>query len=670
MKKITMKKTIRITSQWLLIGLLSTSPILPGISTVVEASTDQNITAQDNSFSQQKSTSMGFDYDKTTGTLSISSGVLDNPVPLCKNSALESVVLPNEIKKIIFTNKVTATGSLEGFFSNLNSLTSIEGLDNLDTSHVTSMYDMFINASSLISLDVSSFNTSNVKNMGTMFAGTSSLISLDVSGLDTSNVTSMYDMFGGTSSLISLDVSNFDTSNVTDMESMFQNTGIRSLDLSNFDTSNVTNMLTMFMNSEISDLNLSSFDTSKVISDTGMFMNTKNLMHITLGKNFGSSVLKKSYLPDHPVTENYTNKWQNVGAGTIESPEGKNVWTSDEFMSEFSPDRDADTYVWQPQPKAAADITVRYENSDGEEIHDSKILSGNVGNSYDATTEDYKLKIDGYYLDESNLPSNATGTFTDQAQTITYVYSKAPVAGGDVTVKYVDTEGNTISDDVVKTGNIGDDYSTEQKDFDGYTFKEVKDNNAVGQFTNQVQTVVYVYSKDTAVAEDLSHIIVHDSTLKVGDTWSPEENFDEATDFKGNIENFSDIVVDGTVDTKKPGTYEVTYRIPEEHLAKSNLVEGHHSATAKIVVANKDTETGGSGSESNNSGNGAGSSDKERSISNNLSVNNELNKHNGTNQVNKGLPQTGEHSSALPFITGLSLLTLGALFTVLRLKRK
>lgn len=564
-----MKKIIRTTSQWVLIGLLSTSPILPGISTVVEASADQNITAQDNSFSQQKSSSMGFDYDETTGTLSISSGVLDNPIPLSENGGLAAVAPSKDIKKIIFTSKVTAIGNLSKFFANLPALTSIEGLDNLDTSQVTDMSFMFFKSSSLEHLDVSTFNTSNVVKMAGMFSYLYRLPELDVSNFVTTNVTEMNSMFAYLESLSSLDVSNFDTTNVTNMNYMFYYSGISSLDLS-------------------------SFDTSKSSGAYGsMLIGTSNLKQLTLGPLIDTVSFKKSALPSHQSSEQYTDKWQNVGNGTVDSPKGENIWTSDEFMTEFSPDRDADTYVWQPQPKVAADVTVKYENSDGEEIHDSKTLGGNVGDSYDATTEEYKLKIDGYNLDESNLPSNATGTFTDQAQTVTYVYSK-----------------------------------------------------------------------DTPILDDLAHITVHDSNLKVGDKWSPENNFDEATDFEGNIENFSDIIVDGTVDTTKPGTYEVTYRIPEEHLVKSNLVEGHHSATAKIVVANKDTEAGGSGSESNNSGNNTESSDKENSVINNLAVNND-----SANKSNNILPQTGEHSSTLVIITGISLLILGSFLAVFRFKK-
>lgn len=69
-----------------------------------------------------------------------------------------------------------------------------------------------------------------------------------------------------------------------------------------------------------------------------------------------------------------------------------------------------------------------------------------------------------------------------------------PIIGGDVTAKYVDTDGNKISDDVVKTGNIGDPFNTEQKVIDGYTFKEVQ-GNASGTFTDQAQAT-YVYKKN------------------------------------------------------------------------------------------------------------------------------------------------------------------------------
>ena len=76
------------------------------------------------------------------------------------------------------------------------------------------------------------------------------------------------------------------------------------------------------------------------------------------------------------------------------------------------------------KPEKASDITIKYVNSDNTEIHSPLKISGNVGESFDATTATYKLDIGSYTLDTSKLPSNSTGTLTEQPQTITYVYLK------------------------------------------------------------------------------------------------------------------------------------------------------------------------------------------------------------------------------------------------------
>ena len=65
----------------------------------------------------------------------------------------------------------------------------------IDTSKMTIMSGLFINCSSLQTLDVSNWDTSNVTSMNNMFYGCSSLQTLDVSGWDTSNVTNINSMF-------------------------------------------------------------------------------------------------------------------------------------------------------------------------------------------------------------------------------------------------------------------------------------------------------------------------------------------------------------------------------------------------------------------------------------------------------------------------------------------
>ena len=95
--------------------------------------------------------------------------------------------------------------------------------------------------------------------------------------------------------------------------------------------------------------------------------------------------------------------------------------------------------------------------------------------------------------------SNAV-EYKDGKLVITDQYDTTPIVGGSVIAKYVDAAGNTISDNVVKSGNVGEDYTTEQKTIPGYSFKEIQ-GPASGQFTSQEQTVTYVYTKDPLVPD-------------------------------------------------------------------------------------------------------------------------------------------------------------------------
>ena len=105
--------------------------------------------------------------------------------------------------------------------------------------------------------------------------------------------------------------------------------------------------------------------------------------------------------------------------------------------------------------------------------------------------------IKGYTPDQAEIDKQiVNGDSKDLEFKVTY--TKTPVAGGNVTAKYVDENGNPIADDVIASGNVGDPYSTTQKDVPGYTFKEIQ-GPASGQFTSQEQTVTYVYTKDPVV---------------------------------------------------------------------------------------------------------------------------------------------------------------------------
>ncbi len=80
-------------------------------------------------------------------------------------------------------------------FHELNNMTSVEGLENLNTADVTNMRNMFGGCYSLATIDLSSFNTAKVTDMQGMFTSCRTLTSIDVSSFDISNVTEMRSLF-------------------------------------------------------------------------------------------------------------------------------------------------------------------------------------------------------------------------------------------------------------------------------------------------------------------------------------------------------------------------------------------------------------------------------------------------------------------------------------------
>lgn len=183
--------------------------------------------------------------------------------PVCegttKTATSQTIELPSEGETYKFVKKntllevknysnncpsVTSFDSLFSIAKNMKTLTFAKGID---TSKIESMKYMCNYCSSLVSLDLSSFNTNNCTSFYGMFYSCSSLGSLDLSSIDTSNCRDFTLMFRGCKSLGSLDLSSFDTSKCTIFSSMFELcSSLVSLDLSNFDMSKATSYDYMF----------------------------------------------------------------------------------------------------------------------------------------------------------------------------------------------------------------------------------------------------------------------------------------------------------------------------------------------------------------------------------------------------------------------------------------
>lgn len=113
--------------------------------------------------------------------------------------------------------------SLRSLFIGFIGLTTINGLDNLNTANVQDMEYMFADCSSLTSLDLSSLNTASLTTMSNMFTYCSKLTTVDLSSWNTENVEVTSSLFHNCSELTTVDLSSWNTAKVWNTGYMFYN---------------------------------------------------------------------------------------------------------------------------------------------------------------------------------------------------------------------------------------------------------------------------------------------------------------------------------------------------------------------------------------------------------------------------------------------------------------
>ena len=150
-------------------------------------------------------------------------------------------------------------------------------------------------------------------------------------------------------------------------------------------------------------------------------------------------------------------------------------------------------------------------------------------------------------------PTDHTGVYpANGVRTVTYEYRRDDA--GDVTVRYVDDEGNEIdnSDILSGVGKLGLPYTTTAKNIPNFILITVP-ANATGTFVTGTQTVTYVYRRDDAGNVTVYHKSVYDGS----DLTSP--NVMDGTRKLGlpyttNPETYADFEVD-TVPSNANGTF-------------------------------------------------------------------------------------------------------------------
>ncbi|HDU7437463.1 MucBP domain-containing protein [Listeria monocytogenes] len=185
------------------------------------------------------------------------------------------------------------------------------------------------------------------------------------------------------------------------------------------------------------------------------------------------------------IGENYTTTAKTIQGYTLTT-------TPANAKGTFSTEAQIINYIYEKNPDLAQPITVNYRSSTGQKIAKSEILTGNIGASYSTQPK----TITGYTL--TTTPPNAKGTFTTNAQTVTYVYTPIAISALPVTVNYLDENGKEIADSVVLNGRVGEAYNTLAKEIDGYTLIKTP-TNANGVFSAEAQSIDYIYRKNKPV---------------------------------------------------------------------------------------------------------------------------------------------------------------------------
>ncbi|MDE8560451.1 MucBP domain-containing protein [Listeria monocytogenes] len=185
------------------------------------------------------------------------------------------------------------------------------------------------------------------------------------------------------------------------------------------------------------------------------------------------------------ISENYTTTAKTIDGYSLTT-------TPANAKGTFSTEPQIINYIYAKNAETAQPITVNYRNSTGQKIAKSEVLTGNIGESYSTQPK----TIAGYTL--TTIPPNAKGTFTTNAQTVTYMYTPIAISALPVTVNYLDENGKEIADSVVLNGRVGEAYNTLAKEIDGYTLIKTP-TNANGVFSAEAQSIDYIYRKNKPV---------------------------------------------------------------------------------------------------------------------------------------------------------------------------
>ena len=233
-----------------------------------------------------------------------------------------------------------------------------------------------------------------------------------------------------------------------------------------------------------------------------------------------------------------------------------------------------------------------------------------AGNTYNTSKKDFE----GYtFVGMTEESAAADGNVVaDKTLHVIYAYDKIPETveeKGSVDVKYVDTEGNILPGGDLKTvkdnAPVGEDYTTEEKTFNGYHFvgMDKTSDTANGKVTKGTKHVIYVYEKDVTPevkkgSVDVKYVTTDGKVLEdvtkvkdnapVGEAYTTEEKSFDGYHFVG-----MDKTSDSANGKVTEGDKHIVYVYEKDPEVPTTPVEKKGSVYVKYVDENGNELPGG-----------------------------------------------------------------------------
>lgn len=313
----------------------------------------------------------------------------------------------DQVAKIVIEGPVTLAPNSRELFGYLGA-TSIEGLDQIDASHVTNFEFAFF-------------------------------------GIQVPN----------------LDLTSWDVHNVTDAGFMFMRAQSDVINLSGWQMPKLKLAQWMFMLApRVHELDLAGINFRN--ADATRALMNMNLTVIHLGPD--SLLTGTNLQPFH--NDAYQDMWQDIGDGTTEAPTGKNRYTYSQLMAEF---KGAAPYTYVRAKNPGQPVTVQYLDQLNQALVKADTLTGYYGDTFTAQAKTFAgyhvTSVDGeptgtfgsrpytvtyhYAVDEKNqqslLGEDATITVGDPAPTSETFKAKATDKDGQALPVVVDLSQATLN---------------------------------------------------------------------------------------------------------------------------------------------------------------------------------------------------------------------------------